>query len=326
MRRLAGAVTLMLALMGVGSASAATEVGSQCESDSLLIVGIEGIVFPLAAASPSALPTSSPINGIATSWTVRSGSTDTWNQRLKVVRVIPKTSIVQVVDETPPHPIAKGSGGPFPIRIPVQAGDRFGLNRPGGGALTCTTGSTGDTVGATQRNGQPGEGEEFFPGSGYQPALSVTVEPDADGDGFGDETQDGCSEVALLQIPCPQVTLAPKPNVKERAILVGMRASSEASIQVFGQVSWKVRPKSAQEAANRSSDQGLTVGLSAGKARTVLPGKEATFRLPLGKAVMRRLGRLEPNQALRARLTARVTDLAGRVTDWRFQARLRGRG
>jgi hypothetical protein len=316
---------LVLALMGVSNASAATEVGSQCESNSLLIVGIEGIVFPLTAASPNALPTSSPINGIATSWTVRSGSTDTWEQRLKVVRMTPRTNTVQVVAETPPHSIAKGSG-PLPIRIPVQAGDRFGLNRPGGGALACMTGSTGDTVGATLRNGQPGESEEFFSETGYQPALSVTVEPDRDGDGFGDETQDGCSEVASLQIPCPQVTLAPKLTVKKRAILVSVRVSSEASVQVFGQVSWKVQAKLGQGTANRSSDRGLTVGLSAGNARTVLASGEAAFRLPLGKAVMRRLGRLGPNQALRAKLTARVTDLAGRVTEPRFQVRLRGRG
>ncbi|HEU4392607.1 MAG TPA: hypothetical protein VFR04_03100 [Solirubrobacterales bacterium] len=324
MRRLAGTVGLLLALIGASSAPAAVEVGSDCESNALLVAGIEEIVFPLTTASPTTLPTSIPVNGIATRWTVRSGSTNTFYQRLKVLRTATGDT-VQVVAEAPSQPVVKGSAS-FPIRIPVQAGDRFGLSGVGGGVIACVTGAAGDVVGATARNGQPGQSESFARLTGSQLALSVAVEPDADGDGYGDETQDGCPEAVAIQATCPRVTVVPKSTVKERAILVQVKVSSEASVQVFGQVSWKVRPRPAQGTMSRPRDHGLTVGLSAGGARTVLPSPDATFRLPLGRAVKRRLGRLDSSQALRARLTARITDLAGRVLEQQFRVRLPGRG
>jgi hypothetical protein len=317
-KRLAGTIALLLALVGAESAPAATEVGSRCEGDTLLVAGIEGIVFPLATDASGALPTSSPISGVATQWSVRSGSTDTWVQRLKILRADTEAGNAQIVGEAPPQPVTKGSG-PFPIRIPVQAGDRFGLNRPGGGALACNTGSPGDRVGETLGNGQPGQSEPFFPSTGYQLPLVVTIEPDIDGDGYGDETQEPCPNVITVQVPCPPVTFEQNVEAKKRAILVQAEVSSQASVQVFGRIGWQVRPSG-------DRDRRLIVGLNGGPACTVLPDRSATFRLPLGKAVKRRLGRLDASQSLRAKLTVRVIDLAGRVTTQRIRLRLPGRG
>jgi hypothetical protein len=89
---------------------------------------------------------------------------------------------------------------------------------------------------------------------------------------------------------------------KRNAILVKVGVSSQATVQVFG-------------------DRGL----SAGAARTVLPGAVVSFRLQLTKAVLRRLGRLSPRQALRAQVTVRTTDLAGRENDRLVAVKLRGR-
>jgi hypothetical protein len=319
-KRLAGMLCLMFTLLAGGTASAATEVGSKCEAGSLLIVGHEGMVFPLEYGSSGALPVSTPVSGVATSWTSRSKSTDAFSQRLKVLRLAPDGSTVGVTAETETQEVKKGSG-PFPIRIPVQAGDRFGLNSPNGGAVTCQTGNPNDVLGTTLTDAQPGQNEEFFPVTGSQLALSVTVEPDTDSDGYGDETQDGCPEVATVQLPCPRVEVTSKATVKERAILVQVAVSSPASVQVFGQVSWKVRQT---RGADAPRDRGLTVGLSAGPTRVVQ--STAVFRVPLGKSVKRRLGRLGPRQALRVKLNARVTDLAGRITERPFRVRLPGRG
>jgi len=150
--------------------------------------------------------------------------------------------------------------------------------------------------------------------------VSVLGEPDRDGDGFGDETEDGCPWNAALQTECPPV----RPEVESakpqrRAILVAVGVSSQAQVQVFGQVSWQVRQKAGR------GNRGLTVGLGAGASRTVLPGTVAGFRLPLRKAVRRRLGRLTRRQALRAQVTVRTTDLAGRENDRLVTVKLRGR-
>jgi hypothetical protein len=236
---------------------------------------------------------------------------------LKVLRTIPGTNTVQAVAEAGPETVSKGSG-PFPIRIPVLAGDRFGLNSPEGGAFACSS-VPGDEIGSTLRNPQPGESEPYFRSDEYQVALSVTVEADRDGDGYGDETQEPCPEAITIQVPCPVVTSKQRAELKKRAILVHSEVSSQASVQVFGQVAWQVRAK-------HDRNHRLILALDGGSARVISAGREATFRVPLSKPVMRRLGGIGPTQALRAKLTVEVTDLAGRVTRGQIRLRLPGRG
>ena len=109
----------------------------------------------------------------------------------------------------------------------------------------------------------------FVPGAG-----AVAGEPDRDGDGFGDETEDACPWNPAVQVECPPVRVkvaAAKAGAQEIAIRLGV--SSEAQIQVFGQVSWQVRQP-------HGDDRGLIVGLSAGAPRTVAPGALASSACP----------------------------------------------
>jgi hypothetical protein len=313
-KRLAGMIALLLVLVGAETAPAAVEVGSRCEAHTGLLVS-DGIVFPFTAGDP--LPSSSPTNGVATSWTVHTGSTDTHYQGLKVLRTTSDPDVVEVVAETPREAVTKGSG-PIPIRFPILRGDRFGLSGSLG-VPVCDTDSTTDVIGVTQGSGQPGQRDSFHKLSGYQLALSVVVEPDLDGDGYGDESQEPCPELITLQAPCPPVTFEKSAELKPRGILIGVKVSSLATVQVFGQVGWQVR-------ATGSRDHRFIVALNGGNARTVLPNRGARFRLPLGRLVMRRLAQLELPRSLRAQMIVRVTDLAGRVAERRFRLRLPGRG
>jgi hypothetical protein len=141
----------------------------------------------------------------------------------------------------------------------------------------------------------------------WAPSAVATGEP---GSGCATETS---------TIECPEVTTEVDSAVaKRRAILVTVRVSSQARVQVFGQVSWQVRQRD-------GSNSGLLQGISAGAPRTVMPGRLKIFRVPLGKTVSRRLGRLTRQQTLTAQMTARTTDLAGRESDRRFTVRLHGR-
>jgi hypothetical protein len=126
------------------------------------------------------------------------------------------------------------------------------------------------------------------------------------------------SNVPTVRVKCPRViSRVTSVKVARRAALVEVDVSSAAVVNVFGQVSWQVRQ-------HDGSKTGLIQGISSGGPRAVEAG-ETTFRVRLGKTVLRRLGRIAPRQSLRARMTVLTTDLAGRESDRRFRVKLHGR-
>jgi len=131
----------------------------------------------------------SPIDGVITSWSFQGGpSAPTID--FKVARQT-GPAIFKIVGES-------GSAGPdpaavtqFPIRVPVQAGDVLGLYYPGIGACRRSP-APGYTVHRFFGNATPGGETNYAPITSPTIQLDVAaiVEPDCDGDGFGDETQD----------------------------------------------------------------------------------------------------------------------------------------
>jgi hypothetical protein len=117
-------------------------------------------------------------------------------------------------------------------------------------------------------------------------------------------------------------------KVAKRAILVSVRVSSPARVMVYGQVGWNYRPRphrrggTAKGAAAKK--RRLIVGLDGGE-KDVFAGRRARFAVRLPGLVLRRLNRLGPNQSVRAKLTIRTTDLAGRIKHHRLRVKLRGR-
>ena len=108
----------------------------------------------------------------------------------------------------------------FETRIPVSGGERLGLygKKEGFFVYTCAFGFKGGkanrvifgsvaqpVLGAPPTNVPSEFLEERIP-------LEVVLEPDADHDGFGDESQDLCPTVAVTQGSCP---LAPPPLVAQ---------------------------------------------------------------------------------------------------------------
>jgi hypothetical protein len=105
-------------------------------------------------------------------------------------------------------------------RIPVQAGDALGGYAPPGGNAVLGLHAVGSNVQYLNPASEPADGTSFTTtnttGSPFELAMSATVEPDADGDGFGDDTQDACpNDPAAHVAPCPvgvNVTLAASPT------------------------------------------------------------------------------------------------------------------
>ncbi|MDX6610654.1 MAG: hypothetical protein QOF85_2579 [Solirubrobacterales bacterium] len=314
---------LAIALSGGPAATAATEVGDECVGNTA-----EGpySLIPEARASASALPLATPTGGVVTSWKVNSARPEPVPERMAAFRPTGTAGTFQVLGESSDENVNQGLNV-FSTRIPVKAGDRFGpvavtVDSP----LFCATGNNGDQTWSF--NGSVGTGSTHTFAAGVQvrvPMLAV-IEPDKDGDGYGDETQDKCPQSAAYQGECPTITLDAFPIVLKRSVLVLVSASSASSVQVFGQVSWKLKPKGSARSSKASPGgklTGLTVGL-AGGTQTVTPGEIGRFNVKLPKSVRRRLGRIPPSQSLKAQLTASTIDLAGRVASKVLTVKLPG--
>jgi Domain of unknown function DUF11/PASTA domain len=89
-----------------------------------------------------------------------------------------------------------------PARIPVAAGDRLAAFVPSGSGLGGAAGSSG-TYAQFASSSAPAprstlSGGTDGGGSTVRLSISATVEPDADHDGYGDETQDSCPSSGAL--------------------------------------------------------------------------------------------------------------------------------
>jgi hypothetical protein len=95
-------------------------------------------------------------------------------------------------------------------RIPIEASQRIGIYQPAGSTEACEfDGANGDDQAGYSDPYDVGEPPLNVPfdysgtDSPNRVNARAVVEPDADRDGFGDETQDQCPSNASTQGPCP---------------------------------------------------------------------------------------------------------------------------
>jgi hypothetical protein len=157
--------------------------------------------LPAAARAPGG--TRAAMNGVIVSWRVRSGAAPKdLSVRLRLIRN--ETGVASGKIETLPH--AAGTYE-FAARLPVKSNDEIGIdgvNLPAPDGLIIFRAASGAFFDFWETKSL-GEGE-IRPASSKpesQPMLNVTIEPDADGDGFGDESQDKCAGAAGSTEGCP---------------------------------------------------------------------------------------------------------------------------
>lgn len=316
-----GALVSCLSLVAVSPASAAQEVGEPCTA-----TGTEAnrtlLVFN-GANAPAMQPVvpEEPAQ-VITSWKVRVGpGIAVLPQRLEVYRVLNEEQDYRKEAESATVTVGEGLNV-FPTRIPVKSFTGYLALYGPSGTFVCNPAP--QLAGSFEGAAAVGETRRVSGSIGLGVPLTATVEDDRDGDGYGDETQDECPKNAALHTNCPPVTVRSKAEAKRKSILVRVGVSSEALIDVYGQVGWGFKPSPKLKTAGAKPTR-LIVGLS-GPKKTVLPGKRASFRVPLPKAVLRRLGRLAPKESLTAKLTVSCTDLAGRIKHQRLDVKLKGQG
>lgn len=321
-RRHLAAVALTLALgslVVVPGAVAATEVGNECAASGY---AADFTLLQLERAPGSLLPLAAPA-GVVTEWKVDSGLASILAENLRVFRPTGKPDEFEAVADSPNEPILPGANA-FKARIPVRAGDRFGAYAPSpSGALYCNSASAADVMGAVHFDSGVGSTQVFTPNPSFQVALSAIVEPDADGDGYGDQTQDRCPRGRAYHGECPRVRLHAFAKARRRAILLLVTASSAASVHVYGQVGSGVKRRPSQPGGR--GERGAAIFALSGGTKHIGTGATTRFRIPLPKGILRRLDGLPASASLIATITASSTDLAGRVRNHQLKVRLRGR-
>jgi hypothetical protein len=296
----------LLSLATAPGASAATEVGNACQANNGAPGNFTLLQLTRAPGAPLPLTIQSP--GVVTKWKVNSAVPSAYIERLKVFRSTGIAKEFTVVGESTEQSVATGLNA-FDTRIPVAAGDRFGVSSASPSAsLFCETGKTEDGLGVLPENLAVGSTKTFSEVEGNQIAVSAVVEPDVDGDGYGDETQDKCPQSAALQTECPIVAVDSFSLIKKSSVVLLVATSSQAPVEVSGTV---------------KLGKGKQIKLSGG-TQTVPSGKIARFKLKFSKKLKARLEELPSSKSLQLKVAATATDIAGRVTVDPSKVKLKG--
>jgi hypothetical protein len=302
------------ALVGANSASAATVFGSGCAANQIT----DGAVWVSTGHAPSnSLPVVAPISGVITEWTVNTNIVIESEGKLagEFPRILQQRLLALRAEGESFKVIGESSGGPlnlkgtntYTARVPVQAGDYLGIAGSPFAAY-CDTKDPADAYAAATGGTPVGSTFRVERSTGHQVPIVARVEPDVDGDGYGDETQDQCPQSAAYQTPCPVVTVSSLSLTHPKAVTVYISSSLAAPIAVTGTV---------------KLGKGKTATLSA-PGLTVAPGTLGRFNLAFPKPVLKTLGALTTKKSLALTITASATNVVGSPSTATSMVKLRG--
>ncbi len=172
--------------------------------------------------------------GVLTSWSSSANGDATTTLRLKVYRRTADPSVFTPTGESAVSPVlAAGNLNTFPTRVPVQADELLGLSVLTGISPACAFNSASVGNRVRQGNGDPmvNSGETLgSPGTSLRVNVSAVLERDADHDGYGDETQDGCPQQTNTQAACnTSFTVAAAPGKKSVGLTVKVPGAGTVS-------------------------------------------------------------------------------------------------
>jgi hypothetical protein len=317
MRSLLGltlSIALAAPLLGASTASAATEFGDTCTANEEFSAPVTFFEASLPAGNP--LPIAAPSSGVLTKWKVSVVPVPfSFPQTLKVLRLNTATHTALVVGETP----ATISSGQTTIdaRIPIQAGDRLSIL----GAnfietLICETPGQETLIGGFEGNGGGvGSSNPYIElPEEFRVPVAAVIEPDVDGDGYGDETQDKCPQSAAFQTECPVVVLDAYAIPGKSKVVVVISTSTAAPVTVSGSVKL---PKTAKASASAATTLKKVT-------QTVSPGKLGRFVLKFPGKLKAALEELPKGKKLKLKITASATNVAGQVSKDTTKLNLKG--
>jgi len=204
--------SVLVLLAAAPAANAATTVGQVLASPNTANSCSQynhATMWPSATIDPSV-----PTDGIITGWS-HAAKTTVASTAVELILWRHDTgNNWKIQGHSTPQTIPMGTTGTFPTRIAVKAGDLIGIYVDEGGLAPCYgAGVAGDkvTFGTLPDWALPlaDDGVNVLVSiggislTGNRPDIAAAVEPDADADGYGDETQDLCATDATIQTACP---------------------------------------------------------------------------------------------------------------------------
>jgi len=161
-----------------------------------------------------------PANGVVTSFSHLANNVS--GQVRAIVFADGTTSSRKVVvTKSPKVTVVRNELNTFAVRLPMAQGQRLGLGYTASNMACATTGRAGDLT-LVAAPFDPDTTADFVSAGAlssnnstvFRPNISAVFEPDVDGDGFGDLSQDACPRSALTQVACPEpetsITKRPK--------------------------------------------------------------------------------------------------------------------
>jgi hypothetical protein len=325
---LLGALSLALAIPAAASAAGSTEFGSNCTPN--WADALEGSVVEGGATGEGGAPAS----GVITSWRLRTlAGAEPTAIRLQVWRPADRGGVFTLEAESEPvSPTA--TEATFPTRLPIAAGDHLGISTSGANPLfsACVTENTPTEVVVIREYtevGQVGVGSE----AAHDTLLPVvaTIEPDADGDGFGDITQDLCPTDASTQGPCkapasPAPTPGPAPAPTFHAPNLALLGHSVAPGHSVALRIASDTPGTVKINGSAAVGHGWTVHLRTA-AKTLAEGHTfGKISLPFPIRLRHRLAELPPRRTVTLRMVLTQSAADGQTTTRRLTLHLRGEG
>jgi hypothetical protein len=205
------------------SASGAVTIGSNLAAGPSFSLGCSPYKCTLShSALPSPLSTApggvlAASDGVVVRWRIKVGPNPT-PAALRITR--PGDSYTRTGAGTGPTVTpAANQTSTFSVPLPIQAGDALGIDCCQSGPLFVLSGTGGASYvhwGASAPDQQLQDGEPPRIGTASlngKLLINADIEPDADEDGFGDETQDQCPTEASTQEPCPPDTDPPETEI-----------------------------------------------------------------------------------------------------------------
>jgi hypothetical protein len=307
---LATLVLAALVLPSASPASASVEFGDNCAADYFALK----VPYPIFEAANTANPiqTVAPSAGVITKLKVNVSPTP-GSGLLKMVAFRPiapgEPGTALVLAESTVS--AFGGLNSYDARIQVEAGDRLalGTGTPGSDTIACKSESNPGPIGLILPMGVGVQTQyvEVPPAPDRIP-ISAVLEPDADRDGYGDETQDKCPQSAAIQTACPTVTIDALSLKGKNSVTVFVTVSEPAPVSVTG----KVKLGKGKTAKLKAPTKSLTAG-PIGKFKLRFPG-----------SLKERLKELEAGQSLQLKISAGATNVAGQVSGDTLKLKLKG--
>lgn len=219
---LAAGAAVTACLLGALPAAASTTFGANLSSvPDGMMNGYSGTIVTDPGGTPD---NGAPVAGVLTTARIQT----TGAAADGVIRVLRQvghpdaaTYSLENIGEVPVHTTADattaGHTSAVGTRIPIQVGDRLGIQLTGSGGTVhdahkdstgqCAFGLASQPVGSTLDYTTNQCNHNL-------PLVAGTIEPDIDGDGFGDETQDQCPTDPTTQGPCAaDLSVAESPSV-----------------------------------------------------------------------------------------------------------------